>query len=289
MKKLTKKVFIVIGIIAALLVLGFIGNLVWGKTIRMSRANQALNSGRTDAAQKTYADLAVDLPESPYVLHNLGLAAYQEGQYRQAADSLQKTLQKIEANSGKTKNIKELAAKCHYHLGNTQFKLAETGKSGANSNPQQATDLYSEALANFRHAIEADPTDQDAKYNYELTKLRLKNAEQQKQNNQSQEDQDSQKPKDHNKGNQSKQPKQPDPKNQSGRDQKQTPDQKSNESKGKGEQKQNQQEQANQGQAGKQKRGMTKEEAQTLLNAAENGDQYMAPMLKDNSAVQKDW
>jgi tetratricopeptide (TPR) repeat protein len=281
MKKITKKVMITIGIIAAGLVLGFIGNLVWGKTIRMSRANHAFTSGRTDAAQKTYANLAVDLPESPYVLHNLGLAAYQKGQYRQATDAFQKALKKAAEISSETKNVKELTTKCHYHLGGTQFALAEAEKPGANSaSPQQITDLYSGALANFRRAIEADPADQDAKYNYELTKLRLDNAEQQKQHNQNQRSQDSQKQKDNNKNDQSKQSKQP--------DQKQTPDQKANESKGNKQQKPNQQ-QANRGQAEKQKRGMTKEEAQTLLNAAENGDQYMAPMIKDNSAVQKDW
>jgi Ca-activated chloride channel family protein len=282
MKKSIKRITVAVIIIAVILAICLVGGLVWGKTIRMAQANRDLTTGRTAAARKTYEDLAVDLPESPYVLHNLGLAAYQQGQYQQAVASFQKALQKLKPVAGNAKQTGELTAKCHYHLGNAQFKLAEAGQTGANSSGRQPTDLYRRALADFRSTLELNPDDQDAKYNYELTKLRLDDARQQKQKDQEQPDKDHRRPKQQNKdkqpnqqNNDAKQPKQPD---QNKPDQKQSENQKSQGNDQKG-----------QKQPANQKRGMTRQEAQALLDAAENGDQYMAPLIKDNSSVQKDW
>jgi Ca-activated chloride channel family protein len=286
MKQLTRKTTIGILIILILLSVCFVGSMVWGKTLRISRANHDLTAGRTAAARKTYEDLAVDLPESPFVLHNLGLTAYQEEKYQPAADYFQKALEKLKKLPGSNKAKKELTAKCHYHLGKARFKLAEASKSGKaqtdSATATQATALYGGALSSFRSAIEANPADPDAKYNYELTKLRLDESQQQKQQNQDQKDQ-KQKDQKQKKQKQDGQPQnQPGRQNQSGQDQKQGSNQKNNRT--------NSQEQKSQSQGqNNQKRGMTKQEAQALLNAAENGDQYMAPIIRDDSSVQKDW
>jgi Ca-activated chloride channel family protein len=282
MKKLTTKITVTIIIIATVLAFCLVGGLVWGKTLRMAQANRDLTAGRAAAARKTYEDLAVDLPESPYVLHNLGLAAYQQGQYQPAVAYFQKALEKLKQVAGTAKQTGELTAKCHYHLGNAQFKLAEADQTGANSSGRPPTDLYRQALADFRSTLELNPNDQDAKYNYELTKLRLDDTQPQKRKDQDQPDKDHRQPKQQNKDKQpnqqnkaDQQPKQPD---QNKPDQKQSENRKSQGNDQKG-----------QKQPANQKRGMTKQEAQALLDAAENGDQYMAPLIRDNSSVQKDW
>jgi hypothetical protein len=274
MRQSTKKIIVGAIIVAVLLAVGFVGSLVWGKTFRMAQANRDLTAGRTAAARKTYEDLAVDLPESPHVLHNLGLAAAQQGRYQPAGESFQKALQALQQIPGNAKQLRKLAAKCHYQLGNAQFKMAEASQTKANASQQPPTELYRNALANFRDTLERTPADQEAKYNYELTKLRLDNAKSQNQPDQKNQQQKQQN-KDHK---QQKQSNQPDQKQQSGQDQKQSPGPKSQVSKGN-----------DQNRPNNQKRGMTKQEARALLDAAENGDQYLAPMIRDNSPVQKDW
>jgi tetratricopeptide (TPR) repeat protein len=280
MKKLTKKITVSVIIVMALLFLLFVANLVWGRTVRMARANRdLLTEGRLAAAQKTYEDLAVDLPESPYVLHNLGLAAYRQGRYQPAAAYFQKALEKLKKHSGRSKRRNELTARCHYHLGGSQFKIAESGAAASGQNVAQAppVDLYNSALDNFRRALEITPSDLNAKYNYELTRLRADKARNQNQN-QPDQDQDQNKKDQKNKPNERQDQQNQAQSNQSGRDQKQPPKQKG------------QKEQSGKNAADRQqKQGMTKEEARALLDMAENGAQYMAPILRDNSAVQKDW
>jgi hypothetical protein len=286
MKKSTKKSSLILLVIVALLLVGLISSLVWGKTIRMARANHALTAGQLETARKIYEDLAVDLPDSPHALYNLGLAAYRQGQYQVASDYFHKTLKHLEKQP-RAKQNRDLTAKCRYQLGSSQFKLAETGPTGPDSKQQPPVELYRLALENFRGALVLTPADTDAKYNYELTKLRLDDIKDQNQSRQNQQDNQSQKNKDDKRQNQNKQ----DQNKQSPPDQKQQ-NQDFNTSKGadqKGQNRAQDQKETNQGQAAGQKDGLSKEEARALLEAAENGAQYMAPIISDHSEVQKDW
>jgi Ca-activated chloride channel family protein len=92
----------------------------------------------------------------------LGVTAYQQKDMETAARAL---------NNAMNSDDKSLASKAMYNLGN-MFR------------DQQKME---ESLALYRKAIELDPTDEDAKVNYELLKQVLQQQEQQQQDKQNQE------------------------------------------------------------------------------------------------------
>lgn len=244
--------------------------LVWGATWRMDLANRDFREGRTDKAATVYQEMAVDQPRSPYVLHNVGLATYRKEQYSKAMDLLGKAV-------GNAADQKNLAAadlfKIYYHSGDAAFKAASSG--GPN-----AINLYQEALQFYKKAIEADPKDWDAKYNYELACLRAKESQQRQQQDQNQ-----------------NQGKNPDSKNgkDSGKDhQNQSPNRDQTSGKNNQPQAKNgfQNPQNKQSGNGTQPKNgqMTRQEAEALLQMAEHGDQFQAPVVKgDAGNPEKDW
>lgn len=287
LKKSTKIIIIAVVSLVVLLVLG---GLVWGRTWRMSKGNRLFKAADYKGAREIYADLSVDEPKSPPVRHNLGLAYYKENDDQKSLESLRQAVKDLEAVPDKDPFKKKLLGKFYYHLGDALFKnAAKAGeKQGQSNQPgqpdqqnqeaQQAGNFYLEALQNFQKAIEFDPGDEDAKYNYELTKLRLAEAQNQQQNK---DNKDQQKQ---------------DQKQEEGKQGDQKEDQKKQEQNGQNKENQAKQDQAKEqqgrsGQSGQKKDGeMSKEEAAALLKMAENGDLYMGPVIIDKSpAAGKDW
>jgi len=134
----------------------------------MATANRHYNKSDYEAAQERYEDLLVDLPKSPYILHNLGLSLLRKGRNDKAITNLQEAASGLEElKTGKSRKNK-LKNEFYYNLGNALYS------SAVKSQAQQSTANYQEALECYKQAIEADPKDMDAKYNYELTLLRLK-------------------------------------------------------------------------------------------------------------------
>jgi len=171
MKKSTKCLLVSGGL---LLLLSIAALLTAGKTYKMSTANRLFTSPEPEKQEKAlrlYQDLAVDLPASPQVRHNLGLAYYTTGRFSEALAEYQKV--EAELAKGDHRTHAELIFKSHYHLGSALFTLGETVP------PEEAANYYQQALSHFTEAIRVDPADQEAKYNYELTKLRLEAASQQ--------------------------------------------------------------------------------------------------------------
>ncbi|MCL6589029.1 MAG: hypothetical protein K6U80_03665 [Firmicutes bacterium] len=268
-----KPVKVILLIIAGLIFIALMVTFVWGKTLRMASANKlfaAKDQTNQTKASKVYEDLAVDEPNSPYVLHNLGLSQYRQGNFDQAAGTLQKALKTLEGVKLSPKLVKKLLHPFQYHFGNAIFKLAakneanQPGQSIQSGQPPQPAELYQAALESYQKAIEANPDDLDAKYNYELARLRIKrqSASNQNQQSQDQKDQKGQKQKDQQSGNQQDR------------------------------QDKNQQPQGNQSQsAAEVKPGeMSKEEAEALLKMAERGEQYQGQLIfQAESPTTKDW
>ncbi|SVA28067.1 uncharacterized protein METZ01_LOCUS80921 [marine metagenome] len=98
----------------------------------------------------------------------LGVTAYQQKDMETAARAL---------NNAMNSDDKSLASKAMYNLGN-MFR------------DQQKME---ESLALYRKAIELDPTDEDAKVNYELLKQVLQQQEQQQQQDKQNQEQDQEK------------------------------------------------------------------------------------------------
>lgn len=142
--------------------------LVWGNTWRMAMANRYYNKSDYEMAQERYEDLLVDIPKSPYILHNLGLSLLRKDRNDKAITNLRGATSGLEGlKTGKSRKNK-LKNEFYYNLGNALYNSAEK------SQDQQSLANYQEALECYKQAIEADPKDMNAKYNYELTLLRLK-------------------------------------------------------------------------------------------------------------------
>ncbi len=246
-------------IIIALISLLIISVLVWGKTLKMAKANRLLMASKPNQAQAIYEQMAASSPESPYILHNLGLTFYKKAQYDKAVANFGNAQKKIEAPEFRlNKSLQhDLSNRVGYNLGNALFKQAEKLPSA------QSTTAYQNALDNYKKAIVAEHSDLDAKYNYELTKIRLK---------QMQKEQSSQKGQNKNQKEQ-QQDKSNSLKNGSGRQDKnntQSKDQNSSSQPGKGQ--------------------MTKDQAEELLKMMKSQDQGKAPVIGVyDSEPKQDW
>jgi len=183
-------------------------------------------------------------------VYNQGIDFYNKSDYNKAGEYFLKAF-----NTEKQK-VEQWAS---FNLGNANFKNAEKMQD---KQPEEALKSYKNALKFFQRAIELNPQDKDAKYNYELT---AKKIQQQKQKQKSQKQKQQQK-RQKNK-NQQGQSSNPQPDKQNGRDKQKQ--QQSQQQQKKQQQAQQQQEQTSQGSAARQEqskpREMTKEEAQMLL------------------------
>jgi tetratricopeptide (TPR) repeat protein len=167
---MSKKAFIFV--IAGFFIIAGSGLLVytvWGQSLRVANANQLFTNHNFGKAEDIYEDLAVDLPKSRVITHNLGLCYYQEGLYERSVINFTKCIssEKIlpAAAIPKFKN----ADTYYYHLGNAYFKAAS--RDGADN--QTAVKLFTAAVQSYKKALLACPSHQPAKYNYELAVLHL--------------------------------------------------------------------------------------------------------------------
>ena len=149
------------------LLLLFLG-LVFGQ----DKGKTAYEDGKFDEARAYYEHVLKNRKKDDAAHFGLGATAYQQQDMETAARSLNNVMHSED---------KSLASKAMYNLGN-MFR------------DQQKME---ESLGLYRKAIELDPTDEDAKVNYELLKQVLRQQQQQQEKDsdkdQNQEKQDQQK------------------------------------------------------------------------------------------------
>ena len=144
------------------------------------KGKKAYEEGHYDEARVYYEHVLKNRKKDDGAQFGLGVTAYQQKDMETAARAL---------NNAMNSDDKSLASKAMYNLGN-MFR------------DQQKME---ESLALYRKAIELDPTDEDAKVNYELLKQVLQQQEQQQQEKQNQEqDQEKQDQQKQNQDNQEK-------------------------------------------------------------------------------------
>ena len=142
--------------------------VAWTDSLRSQvvEGNRLFSEGKFSDAVESYGQALVDHPDSPLLNFNMGTAHYKAGKYTQALSSFSR----VQAGSENSDKDSERAARTAYNMGNTQYQM---GAQAEEQNPQAALVAYTNALASYRRALGADPTDQDAKFNYEFVAKRI--------------------------------------------------------------------------------------------------------------------
>ena len=139
-----------------------------GVLFGQDKGKKAYEEGHYDEARVYYEHVLKNRKKDDGAQFGLGVTAYQQKDMETAARAL---------NNAMNSDDQSLASKAMYNLGN-MFR------------DQQKME---ESLALYRKAIELDPTDEDAKVNYELLKQVLQQQEQQQQQNKQNQEQDQEK------------------------------------------------------------------------------------------------
>jgi len=139
-----------------------------GVLFGQDKGKKAYEEGHYDEARLYYEHVLKNRKKDDGAQFGLGVTAYQQKDMETAARAL---------NNAMNSDDKSLASKAMYNLGN-MFR------------DQQKME---ESLALYRKAIELDPTDEDAKVNYELLKQVLKQQEQRQQEDKQNQEQDQEK------------------------------------------------------------------------------------------------
>ena len=222
----------------------------------LQRGEKNKSTEALEEALKFYRDAEIEKPESPELSYNLGNVMHQQEKYQDALERYFKALSSDEVQH---------QAQAYYNLGNTFYR---SGK-------------YPEAIQAYQKCLELTPEDEDAKYNLEFVRKKMKemlDKEQQRQQNQKQQ-QDQSEQKEQQQKNQQQQQQQ----------QKQQEDQ-SQSQQLKEEKKQEEQKQEQL----KPKEGMTKEDAERILNALKDDEKEILKKQKRVSQGRgrkggKDW
>jgi len=239
-----------------------------GVLFGQDKGKKAYEEGHYDKARVYYEHVLKNRKKDDGAQFGLGVTAYQQKDMETAARAL---------NNAMNSDDKSLASKAMYNLGN-MFR------------DQQKME---ESLALYRKAIELDPTDEDAKVNYELLKQVLQQQEQQqdKQNQeQDQEKQDQQKQNQDSEG-QDEQNKNQDNQEKGEDQQKQQDDQQKSQSEKEEEKKEQQQSQAKQDETQDQKTDKQMQ-AEAILNALKDQEKInqKRQIAKSKSRkLEKDW
>ena len=241
-----------------------------GVLFGQDKGKKAYEEGNFDEARVYYEHVLKNRKKDDRAQFGLGVTAYQQKDMETAAGAL---------NNAMNSDDKSLASKAMYNLGN-MFR------------DQQKME---ESLALYRKAIELDPTDEDAKVNYELLKQVLQQQEQQQQQDKQNQEQDQEK-QDQQKQNQDSEGQDEQNKNQDNQEkgedqQKQQEDQQKSQSEKEEEKKEQQQSQAKQDETQDQKTDKQMQ-AEAILNALKDQEKInqKRQIAKSKSRkLEKDW
>jgi len=209
---------------------------------KVKQGNQLFMQQKYETALNKYQDAALERPDSKEVQYNIGDVLYKMKKYDKALETYQKAL-----------SVEDplLQSKIYYNMGNTLFRANK----------------LKESIEAYKEALKLNPDDEDAKYNLEFVRNKLKENAKKQNGNQNRQQQQQQQ----------KQPKGNNNKDQEKQEQKK--------------QQAQQQNQAKQQQGGEKKK-MTKEQAEQLLNALKEDQKKLKGKKVQTGGrvrVVKDW
>lgn len=144
-------------------------------------AAKAYDQGNFAAAERDYSAAAQQNPKQPVLQFNEGAAAYKAGEFPQAAQAFQASV-----NVSQSGNAKRLAEQedAYYNLGNTLYREGQKTEQG---NTESTIQTWTQALKAYDAALQLRTDDADAKFNRDLVNRRLaalkKQQSEQKQSN----------------------------------------------------------------------------------------------------------
>ena len=221
-----------------------------------------------EAAQQYYESVLMERGNNPEAHFGRGASSFQRGDLETAKQSFEQSLKSEDAS---------LQAKAMYNLGNTFYQNQKT----------------EEALAFYRKALELDPADKEAKYNYEYLKYQQeppKDENQEQDQNQDQENKD-QEEQEQDKQDQDKQEKEEEEQeNQEEKDEKQ--EEQKQEEQNQDQQQQQQEQQQQQQEASEEEKAQDLKQAESILDALKQDEKIMQKQQiarAKSRKLAKDW
>jgi len=220
-----------------------------------------------DAAQDYYESVLMENRNNPQAQFGRGSSAFQRGDMETAKHGFEQSLKSHDV---------QLQSKAMYNLGNTFFK----------------NDKKEEALAFYRKALELNPEDKDAKFNYEFLKYQEKPPEDQQKQEQDQ-NKDSEENQEQDQQDQEKEKQEQEEKNQDKKDQEQQEEEEKEEEEQQEKQEQNPEQQASQEQKdSEQEKSQDLKQAESILDALKQDEKIMQKQQISRSKsrkLAKDW
>lgn len=222
---------------------------------QLLEGNKLYEQEKYDEALVQYQDALVQSPNNPYAYFDIGNAHYRKNKFEDALKAYEKAT---------TFEDPILRAQAYYNMGNALYRLGK----------------LPEAILAYKKALELNPNDEDAKYNLEYVRAKLK---QESQKQQASPEQQQEQQRQNQQGGQDQQEQKQQQQEQQSQEQQQQPSQQSQQSEQ--EQKQAQQQQM-------QQRQLSKEEAERLLDALNDQEEKLlkAQRVRGGAARRaKDW
>jgi len=123
---------------------------------QIQKGNRLFREERYDEALVQYQDALVQSPNNPYARFNAGDAQYRKNKFEDAAQAFEKATAFEDPL---------LRSRAYYNLGNALYRLGR----------------LPDAILAYKKALELNPNDEDAKYNLEYVRAKLKQESEKQQ------------------------------------------------------------------------------------------------------------
>ena len=137
--------------------------LAWADVVakKDKEARRFYNQGNIDEALSKWRDAQTDAPDKKELHYNIGNALHLQKKYEEAIAEYEKSIDSKDA---------ELQARSYYNMGNTHYRMGK----------------LLEAIEDYKRCLDINPEDEDAKYNIEFIREKIKENLQKEETSQKQ-------------------------------------------------------------------------------------------------------